>query len=66
MIFLGRVSKSERAFGELKLKILPQNCALYLCLKMMSWERPENVARRMSLWDLYKTFLGQFSEDLTL
>ena len=50
--------------GELKLKILPQKCILYLCSKLTSWWRPENVTRRRSLSDLYNTSLRRFSKIL--
>ena len=37
--FIGRFSKTEytHTYGELKLKVLPQKCVLYLCSKLTSW-----------------------------
>ena len=53
-------------FGELKLKILPQKCVLFLCSKFTSWGRPEDVTEQTTLWDLYKRYLGRFSKNLKL
>ena len=46
-------------FGELKLKILPQKCILYLLSKLTTWISFENITFRASLWDVYKMFLGR-------
>ena len=66
--FIGGFSKTEytHTYGELKLKVLPQKCVLYLRSKLTSWGRPKNVTHRTSLWDLYNTFLEHFSKNLKL
>ena len=45
-------------FGDLKLKILPQKCILYLFSKLTTWVSLENITFRASLWDVYKMFWG--------
>ena len=66
--FIGRFSKTEytHTCGEIKLKVLPQKCVLYLRSKLTFWGRPKNVTHRTSLWDLYNTFLEHFSKNLKL
>ena len=45
-------------FGDLKLKILPQKCILYLFSKLTTCVSLENITFRASLWDVYKMFWG--------
>ena len=40
----------------------PWKLILWIMIKLTPWGRPKDAMLRLSLWDVFKTFLGRFSK----
>ena len=53
---------SDLHLGSGNIEKFPRKPILWVMIKLMSWGRPKDVTLRVSLWEVFRAFLGCFSK----